>query len=442
MAALEPQLYQRIVHWICNEKYTLQHDIEKRTIESTTCSFESSHEPSLPHENTSNKPSTASLHSSKCTRQSTLRSSELSFDGCEGDILIPTATQIDSTLEVARNIWSAYLETARTLVCDVVPACCLQPSRMLGAIPPLPEDLCGKQEISGHAIWYIPCPELQIRSRNLKDNDDDEHWDPEHVSGSMKKLSLRIQKPTICGIAPGKTSSDYPNGQAVLTLCWSFVYSARLLEMQHRRLKYSKIMSPVLSPGFEQRQRDIIIYIGHSSRKLARWLSALLAPGAGWVVQGSVPPWTAYLDPGDIRFVISTHHSLDDISQEIPPSSAEAVSLILELCSLQDFGSQPTEAFLTATLLPFCANQDLKPWLPRPQFNFNTEISHSDPAHVYEYFNDLRYYMTLSLCMGPAIWSIFWEPGIQSNDASPWLSGTHQVLLPLLASGDLALLDI
>ncbi|KAF8853718.1 hypothetical protein BDZ45DRAFT_748268 [Acephala macrosclerotiorum] len=128
------------------------------------------------------------------------------------------------------------------------------------------------------------------------------------------------------------------------------VFSACLLEMQHRRLEYTKVMSLILTRGFEQQQKDVVIFLGCLSKRLVRWLCAILAPGAGWVIQGSVPPWAAHFGPEDVQFVISTHHSSDNIAQEAPPSSAEAT--------------------------------------------------------------DLRYYMTLSLSVRSAIWSIFWELGI------------------------------
>jgi hypothetical protein len=262
--------------------------------------------------------------------------------------------------------------------------------------PPLPENIRGKQEISGQAIWNVPCPEL--RSRNSENDSEDEPWDPEHVSGAMKTLLLRINKPpTICGISPERSTDHWPDSLAVLAACWLFVFSAHLLEMQHRRLEYTKVMSLILTRGFKQQQRDVVIFLGCSSKRLVRWLCAILAPGAGWVVRGSIPPWAAHFGPEDVRFVISTHHSSDDIAQEAPPSSAEATDLILELCSLYDFGSQPTEAFLTPLLFPFCAKQDLQPRLPRPQIPASTKSSHNAPTYIYEYFNDLRYYMTLSL---------------------------------------------
>jgi hypothetical protein len=66
--------------------------------------------------------------------------------------------QINTTFTTGHSLRSAYLRTAGALLPGTMPACCLQPSNMLGAIPPLPENIRGRQETSGHAIWNVPCP--------------------------------------------------------------------------------------------------------------------------------------------------------------------------------------------------------------------------------------------------------------------------------------------
>jgi hypothetical protein len=184
---MEPRLHQRILHWIGNETYTLEGDIERNSVGSTTCS---TREPAPPHDPCPHEPSpsrSASSHSADSTQLSTAHSSDLPLVGCENDILIPTVAQINTTFTTGHNLWSTYLQTARALLPSTMPACCLQPSNMLGAIPPMPENLRGKREISGHAVWKVPCPELH--SRDLENDSEDEPWDPEHVSGAMKTIA-------------------------------------------------------------------------------------------------------------------------------------------------------------------------------------------------------------------------------------------------------------
>ncbi len=97
---------------------------------------------------------------------------------------------------------------------------------------------------------------------------DDEPWDLEHVFGGQMTFCLWIKKPIICGISSestfGKDQLPGPNGLAILTLCWSYIFSVRLLEMQHRRIEYSAIMSPILTGNFGLQQKDVILSLGYS----------------------------------------------------------------------------------------------------------------------------------------------------------------------------------
>ncbi|KAF4636207.1 hypothetical protein G7Y89_g1863 [Cudoniella acicularis] len=383
------------------------------------------------------------------TQSSTIHSSQLPLVGREDDILVPTVGQINGTFTAGQRMWTSYVSSAERYSPSSLPPCCLQPSIVLKDIPQLPEDIRGKRSISGHALWNIPCPELanaDVGSSDGVASTDDEPWRPEHVFGAQKTFSLWIKKPVVCGISPesafDKDRLPGPNGLAILTLCWSYIFSVRLLEMQHRRIQYSAIMSPILTCNSGLQKKDVILSLGHSSKKLVRWLCAVLAPGVGWLAKGSVPPWTAHCNQ-DVQFIISTELSTNEFVQEKPPSFVEAVDLILELCALYDFSSQPTEAFLAALLFPFHATQDLQPRLPLPQIPPLTEVSHKAPEYIRDYANDIRYYMTLSVSarvIGSAIWSIFWEPGIHSNVASAWLGSIYNVLQPLLEAANMELL--
>jgi hypothetical protein len=106
-----------------------------------------------PHD-PSPSPNTLS-HTAGSTQLSTAHSLDLPLVGCENDILIPTVAQINTTFITGHSLWSAYLRIAGALLPGTMPACCLQPLKMLGAIPPLPENIRVKQEIKGHAIWNV-----------------------------------------------------------------------------------------------------------------------------------------------------------------------------------------------------------------------------------------------------------------------------------------------
>lgn len=62
---------------------------------------------------------------------------------------------------------------------------------------------------------------------------------------------------------------------------------------------------------------------------------------------------------------------------------------------------------------------------------------------IRQYVADLRYYMTLSMhpgSVGSIIWSIFWQPDVECNTVSPWLSFILSVLRPIIDNGNLDVL--
>ena len=242
-----------------------------------------------------------------------------------------------------------------------MPAPSLEVYNVIQDIPPLPQDLYKKRIITGRALWHVPSPEFHKGHRSSK-HDDNEVWNPEHVCGVEKTFYLWTDKPTKCRISSRPDfrhyiSEDTPNGIAILTLCWSYILSARLLKMQKRRIQYSStILSPLFTDNIVPQSSDITIHLGRASKELVRWLRAVLAQGLGWSVKGRIPPWTAYYE-GDFRFVIVTSLPLTEFGNEKPPSS-KATELLIKFCELYPFGSQPTAAFLSALMLPFHNDRD------------------------------------------------------------------------------------
>ncbi|PSS10592.1 hypothetical protein M430DRAFT_176518 [Amorphotheca resinae ATCC 22711] len=369
--------------------------------------------------------------------------------GCEDDLLIPSTDQINCTFLRCQNIWRAYVAGADSLASGCMPAETLDPYILMQDVPPLPQDLHKKKIIKGRALWHVPCPELPTSCRGQK-HDDNEIWNPEHVYGVEKTFYLWTDKPTKCGISSRpdfrhgtsgeQPSGNSPNGLAILILCWSYILSVRLLEMQKRRIQYSStISSPLFTEDVRPQSSEIVIHLGHASKELVRWLRAVLAQSSGWFVKGRMPPWTAHYE-GDIRFIIATALPFTEFGNEKPPSSSEAADLLVEFCGLYPFGSQPTAAFLAALMLPFHNERDLQPQLPMPRIAEHPKIRAAASERIREFVNDLPYFMTLSISpryLGSAIWSIFWEPGVQCNLASSWLGSIHQMISPILETGDI-----
>lgn len=373
--------------------------------------------------------------------------------GCDRDPLIPTSEEISGTFLKAQNQWRSYLAGADQLPPGCMPAVSLDAHNCIQDAPPLPQELCNKRIIWGRALWKVPDPEFVSK----------DDCSLELVHGVDKSFLLSMKSPTGCRIS---TRSDFhhffsssercsehaPNAIAIFALMWAFIISAEQLQRQKRGIQYSATtLLPVLARDLKPRSGDIVVPLKTASTRLVRWLCAILVQGQGVLmdellvgknrlpVEGGFPPWAAYYN-GDSRFIITTTRSIEGFGSEMPPSPAEALDLLIEFCQLYPFGSQPIAGFLAALMLPFHNQEGLQPQLPKPRItgNWNKEPALSD--NIRDYFNDLPYYMTLSICpryLGSAIWSIFWEPGVQCNLVSPWLGSIHQVIQHLLVAGDM-----
>ncbi len=298
----------------------------------------------------------------------------------------------------------------------------------------------------GRPLWHIPDPEHLENAQN-------EGLDLQHLHGLRKYFHLSFPKPIECRLSSRLPQADdqpwaAQRGLSFLTLCWSYIFSARLLEMQRRRVLYSQhSLQPQTNKTFRAKQGDVVVNLGASaSHALVRWLCAILAPRPGWVADGGdFPPWAAFCS-GDASFAISTDRPLNLDSKEPPPSSTQATELLIELCTLYGFGpeknknqrsemlSPPMAAFLAAIALPFYRNCNLQ-----PQFQSSTTLRRRgvDSAcfgPLRQYVADLPYYMTLSMhsrSLGSLIWSIFWQPEIECNLVSPWLISILSVIRPI-----------
>lgn len=191
-----------------------------------------------------------------------------------------------------------------------------------------------------------------------------------------KSIPLLAREPLACRLssAPdfycyrGTRTSDPPRRLGVLTLCWSYIMSMRLLELQRRPVKYSNCcLRPTLATQYVASPADVVLDLGTpASCDLVRWLCAVLAPGLGWKVGGSPTMWTA-CSSGDIRFVILTDKLVSFDPDKRPPNSSRATNFLIELCDLFGLGTGPlppcTAAFLAALALPLYRMQGLQPQL-------------------------------------------------------------------------------
>lgn len=378
--------------------------------------------------------------------------------GKQNDPLIPTARDIFRVFFEGERAWTIVVSEALLLPRDSLPLGFSDLSRMLKHVPSLPDRIIGG--LRGQPIWRIP---------GVEDSEDEQDFpnlsDTEVHNESKKECQLSFLNPIRCKItteedsrkpcaAPG--SKTY-NSLMLLSFCWAYILSVRLLELRGKMPRYnSRVIQPITPAEVNSFPGAVNIHLPNpASRKLTKWICALLTPRSGWEAnEGGYPPWATTL-PGDVRFTVSSEVPVAFSRGDRPPDSIEAIELLIELCNL--FGlvkdertvggeSEPldpvTAAFLAVLALPFARSIGLHPVFPVPSFRQPTNMtsSHRRSAPVIDIAKDLRYFMTISMhpqSVGSIVYSMFWQPEIPCNLVSPWLGSILHVLGPYLNKIDL-----
>ncbi|KAJ4259683.1 hypothetical protein NW762_007614 [Fusarium torreyae] len=371
------------------------------------------------------------------------------------DPLIPKQRDIRRIFHDGRHTWQQFLSQALALPRGTFPSG-LDPSIMLQDMPPLPESVPSKGVLAGAPTWLVPDPE--------PDHRDGADLDLNNVTGTTKYFRLAYPAPIDCLVSSDPSACHYgnpagtadasnaPQGLAVLTMCWSYIFSTRLLQLQERKIHFTdSCLHPVpINTVGNLAQNEILVHLPtEASLRLVHWLCAILAPRSGWAVTDEVgvyTPWDAQFT-SDVRFVIATEGQVSIDTDAEPPTPTEATELLIEFCNLFGIGHEPHRsrdpsplspikaAFLATLAIPFYRMAKLQPHLPRPSLKQRrtTPLDADQTADIHRYTREAHYYMTLSMhpyALGPVLWSIFWQPDIQCNLVSPWLAAIASVIRP------------
>ncbi|KAI5464284.1 hypothetical protein BGZ63DRAFT_149213 [Mariannaea sp. PMI_226] len=385
------------------------------------------------------------------------------------DILIPKDSDVRRIFHNAHETWHEFVRIAKTFPRGVFPPG-LDPSMMLKDMPALPNSIPEKGVLAGAPRWIVPDPD----STESQPNED---LDLNNVTGTTKYFRLAYPDPINCHITSDPSACHYgspppinvgasnaPQGLAILTMCWSYIFSTRLLQLQGRQAHYTECtLRPVPRNQVEvEALAEDVIPIqlpSEASMSLIHWLCAILAPEPGWKADakgGQFSPWAATCT-GDYKFVVITDQQVDLDAHSQPPSDVEATDLLIELCSLFGIGHDmapfdgpvplsPVKASFLATLaIPFYRMAKLQPQFPKPSLEHKSTapMSSYQINSIHQYTTDLQYYMTLSMhqySLGPVLWGMFWTPTIQCNLATPWLAAIKSVLQPYLEIKDFELI--
>ena len=206
-------------------------------------------------------------------------------------------------------------------------------------------------------------------------------------------------------------------------------------------MEYTNILAPSYDTA-KPTSSGYCVYVGDADLKETSWWKAILAPGQGWrsIIWASFN--TTYLAPwsmeyhGDPQFLIETSNpiSADGAQHASPPSSKEVLHYLTSYCLRHGLGTQYFAALSAVLTLPLQNILGRKVQRPKPVMTQlpKESLPLPDPR---KQLLDIPYLVILSCAirvLSSALWTVFWEPGVDCNLASAWLLPAAEVINPLI----------
>ena len=303
---------------------------------------------------------------------------------------------------------------------------------MLGRVPPLPD-----------RVTYGLIKRLPLESKWYITGSNDCQAGGKPVQVPPVQLRWLIGAPTkliLDGASfrawPEFEGDDQPNFLAILVLAWSYILSARLVELQGQdgsRISYTRSIAPLYCG--QESVSSFSVDLGNVDVRTVRWFTAILAPGSGFRVAllqedsyGHHAPWESSLVAPGFPFSIEYGDGGKDLDMSCltPLTSHEELQSLIALCNRYSISRHQLRAALaTALLLPTHNYVSREPALPRPEKrNTGLSVAKLCDEDLDQLYSDLPYYITLSCACDVIISSlcgVFWDPRVPGNLASPWL---------------------
>jgi hypothetical protein len=380
----------------------------------------------------------------------------------------PDSESIQRLLQKSGSLWSSYATAATDAR---LPAECNQIQNVLSRVPAFPTRLLQSNQTTSTLRYLHSAFGLQISGRSS--------WHTSHGECELPPKILHcdilcgVRSSTGCVLVEHCRFADWPgiqnedeeerrgNHLAILILAWSYILSARWIELQGNGhgMHYADMQAAWLKKEEEQGEEDVSqgiieVDIGEASLGAARWWAAILAAGDGWRAELTVgdqlyrSPWSAHI-ASSRKLKLRTIHTHAPNESQLPPSSDEALDYLREYCESHGIGSQCIPALAASLFLPWKNGEKDSPVsLPVPKIFQAPTVSERKPSSssssplqntLRTQYQLLPYYMTLSC----NVWGLrallcgtFYEPAVPCILVSPWLQPVFEMIDPIIARED------
>ncbi|EGD93582.1 hypothetical protein TESG_01124 [Trichophyton tonsurans CBS 112818] len=356
-------------------------------------------------------------------------------DGDMGDAVRPAKSAQRAMFERGFRAWSGLVETAAKAT--GLPDSCFD-LNMLADIPSLPPGLDLKEEYgwlhaTGTSTWATDGSDDSVFIEKQIDIDVSTRW-PTNIILTDRDLDYC----SWFGCAD--------NHIAVLVLAWAYILSARWAELVSGAvLEYNNNNSQIVDSDVSE--PVIIVNTGKINGGAARWWTAVLSKD-GW--EAYIPsdetrfksPWSIALK-SPVRFRLS--HQGETLVQPKAISSVDALGYIKEYCNSHGVTDQCYAALSVALLLPKLSSRGRNVPLPIPKLNREAYVSGLKGRASHEQLYELKCLDKLLVlsCNIKGICgllsSIFYDPKVACNFASPWLQA---IVATLKHAGDTQIIHV
>ncbi|EFY88568.1 hypothetical protein MAC_05333 [Metarhizium acridum CQMa 102] len=355
-------------------------------------------------------------------------STNTSFDSechqIQEDNVTPTAEKIAPIYAWSSQLWQGLATKAgsKSFVRDTVNL-----ASMSEGLPAIPDNMQGMTEFCGLATWKLKSTGCTMSHRSRSEGK--RRWKPTR------------RRPTLCSISNSSSfdhSDSESNGIACLFFGWAYILCMTLLEKQRIPVFYSSTSSQTWGTE-DELEHGLTVELGNASDEEYRWWVSLLTPGQGWRSPIPDQPIWSVAYTGNMNFRVVRAERAPASSHCNPPSSKQAVEFLSRFASRYNLESQSALALAMALTLPIHNDTSSMVQLPKPRLITSQFMPHTHFGIKKDYCR-LDRYMALSsnpLFLSSALWSVFWEPGVECNLVSPWCDPIVATIKPLIDRGDL-----